>query len=190
MSSLICFVCTGVLLLLRIDPAPYFRVFEKSPEKKMRVGILFCTASVWILSYFMLGVDASVELLAFSGAALSGIRLFWTWKMWKEQFLDTGLLLMFSTIFFTFFYRIPYFPAIMIFSAVLWNYMVALGLYVRKNEERKDFRVLLHAVSVSALSMCAALIVIAVYMDKDEILLPLVVVGTGFLVISVIVNRF
>ncbi|MGC1121914.1 MAG: hypothetical protein WBA22_12560 [Candidatus Methanofastidiosia archaeon] len=176
-----------LLLLVRVYPGIYLRVF-----KSITVGIrakttsMMCTACVCVITYILFGLENSVLLLAFLGVLLSIIRLFWSWRIWGEQFVDVAFLLSFIMISIVSLYGVPYLPAIMTFFAIIRVYVT--GAYLEE-DRRKDLRATLHEISVTLASICGAVLVGAIYSEKEAVIVLFLISGMGSLAFSFIVKR-
>lgn len=172
---------------MRVYPDFYLRVFENiTLHNKEKAVIIACTVCLSVFSYFVFGLGNSVLLLAFFGAVLSLIRLFWSWER-GERFVDIALLLAFFTIFLRFLYEIPYLPTIMTFSAVIR--IIATREHLKENRGKVDFRAAISEISFTIAMIFMALIVIAIYMEKEVVILPFLIVGMGSFVFSLFVKR-
>lgn len=125
-------------------------------------------------------------LLAFLGALFSIIRLFWSWRIWGEQFVDVAFLLSFVMVSIVSLYEVPYLPAIMTFFAIIRVYVT--GAYLKEGRGR-DLRAIFHEISVTLAFICGAVLVVAIYSEKEAVLVPFLVVGMGSLAFSFIVKR-
>ncbi|MBU6998636.1 MAG: hypothetical protein HXS42_13345 [Theionarchaea archaeon] len=163
------------------------RVFKSiTVNIRAKIAIMMCTVCVCIIMYLLIGLEKSVLSLAFLGILLSIIRLFWSWRVWGEQFVDVAFLLSFVMISLVSLYEVPYLPAIMTFFAILRVYTT--GVYLRKDRER-DFRSILHEISVTLASICGAVLVVAMYSEKEAVIIPFLIVGMGSLAFSFMVKR-
>ncbi|MBU7048123.1 MAG: hypothetical protein HXS54_16940 [Theionarchaea archaeon] len=182
------FLFTSICLLFRTDANTYFRVSKSiGITRNKRVGIVLCVACVCILTYFTMEMETSILLLALIGSALSVFRLSWSWKILKEQIIDIIFLLCFSMILVTTFYGISYLPAVMTFLAVFRIYIT--GAYLKESEGRERLLSLLHEISVTILYTCSAALVIAIYTERENIILPFFIVGGVSLLVSLVIKR-
>jgi hypothetical protein len=121
------FLLTSLCLIARMDIKSYLTVFENvTITSKKRAGILSCAALICMLLYIKINIDRSILLLAFMGLLLSVFRLFWSWKILKEQIIDIIFLICFSMIIITILYGISYLPAIMTGVAILRIYRTGI----------------------------------------------------------------
>jgi hypothetical protein len=128
-----------------------------------------------VLTCLFIGLEKSVLLLALLGALFSIIRLLWSWRIWGEQFVDVAFLLLFVMISIVSLYGVPYLPAIMTFFAIIRVYVT--GAYLKEGRGR-DLRATLHEVFVTLDSICGAVLVAAIYSEKQAVIVPFLIGGT------------
>jgi hypothetical protein len=172
---------------VRVYPGIYLRVFKSiTVGIRAKIASMMCTALMCVITYFLFGLEKSVLLLAFLGALLSIIRLFWFWRIWGEQFVDVAFLLSFVMISIVSLYGVPYLPAIMTFFAIIRVYVT--GAYLKEGR-RRDLRATLHEVFVTLAFICTAVLVVAIYSEKEAVIVPFLIGGMGSLAVSFIVKR-
>jgi hypothetical protein len=172
---------------VRVYPGIYLRVFKSiTVGIKTKIAITICAACMCFFMYLLIGLEKSVLLLAFLGALFSIIRLFWSWRIWGEQFVDVAFLLSFVMISIVSLYEVPYLPAIMAFFAVIRVY--GTGAYLKEGRGR-DLQATFHEIFVTLASICGAVLVAAIYSEKEAVIVPFLMVGMGSLAFSFIVKR-
>jgi hypothetical protein len=160
---------------VRVYPSIYLRVFKSiTVGIRAKIAIMMCAACVCVFTYLLIGLGKSVLLLAFLGALFSVIRLFWSWRIWGEQFVDVAFLLSFVMISIVSLYEVPYLPAIMTFFAIIRVYVT--GAYLKEDRGR-DLRASLHEISVTLAFVCSAVLVVAIYSEKEAVIVPFLIVG-------------